>query len=190
MKIEYISFMISIFGTVTAAISMYFSRFRVGKLRVLPPRLLILQPRNFVGANGGRGFHVVTSLTFQNDGAVNRAIHDLRIRVQAFGKELILDWRDEYDTISLAGDIGTGNFPSQPTLGPDSSITRNYGFLSKLEDSDTVKRIDEPEEEQAYNAFLECRMGNGRWKSLHNFRIHYHGRRKWEMDPAKINGKY
>lgn len=186
MNMDIVSLVLSVFGSTTALVSLYFSCFKVGQLFVLPLRIYILQPLN---AQDKRLVQLVTSLTFLNDGAVTRAINDLRIRVQVSGKkDLILDWMHEYNEISLIKDVGAGNFPIQPTLKAYESMNKIYGFQSTVEGSEAVDVMEKEEEAKSYPAFVEYRTEYGTFEVLRKFNFVYNGRRRWELNYNTING--
>ena len=180
-----ISFLLSIFGSVVALISLYYSRFKLGRLKALPIKVYAAQPLN---SGDHRLVKLVFPVTFINNGAVTRAVNDMRVRIAVPGeKDLILDWRYEYKEVSLLQDIGIGHFPAQPTIKPYESINRIYGFQSDDEGGPAVAAMEKHEDAQKHAAFLEYYDHKNRWQVLNQFCVIYNGRRKWEMDYDRIN---
>ena len=185
-KMDIISFILSIFGSAVALLSMYFSKFKVGKLLLLPVRIYRLQ--GFT-SGGSRYLSLTTSLTFVNTGTIFRAINDLRIRIDTPEKKnLILHWLEERDHISSVEERDEKrNFPAQPTLQAYESVNKVYTFQSHPEDTELVKSLETSDEEERFSAHIELRTTKGQWKNLRDFNIHYFGRRKIEIDFEKIN---
>ena len=185
---EKISLILSVLATALGLVSMYFSKFKVGKLLVLPVRVYRL-----IGWSSGdnRLMQVTLPLTFVNTGTIFRAIHDLRIRVAVPEKKenLILEWMEERDHLSSLNEKEEKRtFPVAPALHSYESQNRVYTFQSRAHYTELVKSMETKEEESAFPCFLEYRNIGENWKQLLKFQIHYCGRQKIEMDFDKING--
>ncbi|WP_372368262.1 hypothetical protein [Candidatus Uabimicrobium sp. HlEnr_7] len=180
-----VSFMLSIFGSIVALVSLYYSRFKIGRLKALPLKMYVAQPLN---SKDIRLVKLVLPVTFINNGAVTRAVNDMRIRVVVPGEnDLVLDWIYEYKEVSLLQDIGIGNFPAQPTIKPYESVNRIYGFQSDNKGGSSVAAMEKHEEAQKHLAYLEYYSEKRKWRVLNQFCLIYNGRRKWEMDYDNIN---
>lgn len=187
LELEVISLVFSLFGSALAAIAMYFSRFRRGRIRVLPVRLLMLQPTN----SPARGIVLTMPMTFANDGAVTRAINDLRVRMHVGEREVVFEWLEEVEGINrYAGSSEEKAFvPAQPTLSGYESLSRTYRFRTRAEDAPVISgEVDTPEQPQPYPAVLEFYSDDGHWRPLREFTIPYNGASRWEMDFEQING--
>ncbi|NUM34446.1 MAG: hypothetical protein HUU50_07870 [Candidatus Brocadiae bacterium] len=185
---ENISLILSVLATALGLVSMYFSKFKVGKLLVLPVRLYRL-----IGWTSGdnRIMQLTLPLTFVNTGTSFRSIHDLRIRVALPEKKesLILEWLEERDHLSSMNEREEKRtFPVAPVLNAYESKNRIYTFQSRSHATELVKSMETTEEERAFPCFLEYRNIGENWKQLLKFQIHYCGRQKTEMDFDKING--
>ena len=180
-----ISFLLSIFGSTIAIISLYYSRLKIGRLRGLPIKLYIAEPMNL---QGGRAVKLVMPITFSNNGAVTRAVNDLRVRVVVPGeKDLLLDWIYEYKELSITESTGVGHFPAQPTIKSYESINRIYGFQSDADGCAAVDAMEKHEDAQKYSAYLEYYNRKRKWCVLHKFTFAYNGRHTRELDYANIN---
>ncbi len=184
---ENLSLILSIVATVLGLVSMYFSKFKVGKLLALPVRLYRL-----VGWSSGddRILQITLPMTFVNTGTIFRAIHDLRIRIAVPDKKenLLLEWLEERDHLSSINEREEKRtFPVALTLQAYESKNRVYTFQSRTSSTELVRAMETKEEESAFPCFLEYRnIGEG-WKNLLKFKVHYCGRQKIEMDFDKIN---
>ena len=87
-------------------------------------------------------------------------------------KPLILEWRDECDSLEQGGQ--GGRFATQPSLGPYDSISKVYSFVSPFHAADgkvvsTLEQYGTDHPEASINAHVEM-LTNDKWISVRSFK--------------------
>ena len=193
---DLLSMVFSITGGILGLISLYFSYLNVGTLSVMPIRVFKIVPDSFGDV---RRITITIPMTFINNGAGQKVIPDLRIRVETPDGDIILDWSEELDEMPIYSQRDQHTllkYPFQPTLKGYESISKVYGFRSldectpivrSLERDGDIRKMEDKDPTKDVAAYIEARNSSGRWFNLCKFYIHYNGPGQLESDYERIN---